>query len=293
MKKRIKITAYCLLLSAFCLLPTAYAGEYAFDFLELGVGARECAMGKASTSMPSTGFSPFWNPAGVANMEFVFAFMHTSPFGLANLNYVGLIIPAGRKFAIGLSFIRMGVSDILRFGEDEGDPAEGKFGVTQIVTSASFGIERGAFLIGSNLKYLKSRVDTLVGSGIGIDIGAIYRKRGFSFGINIKDPFTSMIVYTSGNRDILRREIRGGVSYIFNFTKGSLLFSYDIHSKYTITHHIGMEIGLLDHLFIRLGMDDRSLVGGGGVRIGRFFADYSFWSHTLGPTHRISGGVRI
>ena len=288
-----KITSYFIILTTCCLLSLAYCGEYTFDFLQLDVGARECALGGASTSVPSSGFSSFWNPAAMADSKLMLSFMHASPFGLENLDFLSVVIPTGNQFGTGFSFLRIGISDISRFGEDVGTGNIGKFGIDQYIFFASFAVNKKDILIGINLKYLQSNLDILKGNGIGIDLGAIYRKGKFSLGVNLKNPFTSVIVYTSGTKDILKRDIRGGLSYRFDLEFLKLLFTYDIHSMYKTTHHIGTELCIRDCVFIRLGNNDTNIVGGGGVTVGRFFIDYAFSSHVLGPTHRVSGGVSI
>ena len=42
------------------------ASKYAGASLELGVGARALAMGGANSALTSDGYSPYWNPSGLA-----------------------------------------------------------------------------------------------------------------------------------------------------------------------------------------------------------------------------------
>ncbi|MFQ5770148.1 MAG: hypothetical protein ACE5HX_06410 [bacterium] len=118
-KKRIKV------LVLFIFLPvTLYAGEYAAEFLRIGVGARALGMGGAYVALANDGTAVFWNPAGLAQINALqLSFTHAPMFnGLAQHNFASAALKIARNTAIALSWIRLEVDDIPRYGALPGTP---------------------------------------------------------------------------------------------------------------------------------------------------------------------------
>ncbi len=100
--------------------------KYVNEFLYVGVGARQLAMGKAGVATTNDVYSNYWNPAGLAEVKdpLQVGFMHNFYFqGLANFDFFGLAAKGKNNDAFGFSVLRFGVDrilntqDLLRNGE--------------------------------------------------------------------------------------------------------------------------------------------------------------------------------
>ncbi len=186
----------------------ALAGEYAADFLQIGVGARALAMGGAFTAVAGGDPSAFyWNPAGLlppkrASVQFE----HVAMFGdLAQYNTASAVLNLNDQFAVGLSWIRLGIDEIPRYGELQGSrfdrltrnqfrstgTPEGYFSDTEDAVMVSLSqthyidLYLGDPITGLALpmeiswgvsgKYLRQNLDANSATGQGLDAGLLLR----------------------------------------------------------------------------------------------------------------------
>ena len=202
----IKFTIYAILL-ILIIAPGAMAGEYAADFMRIGVGARALAMGGAFTALADDATSFYWNPAGLASVKKkVLHVDHVPMFdGLAQYNTVNFSMGLNRNMSVGLSWIRHGEDDIPRYGELQGTRLErltnpkfrstgepdGFFGNNEnafLFTFSradyfdllfNFGVNQYRipleFYIGISGKYILHNLDTYSGTGQGLDAGFMLR----------------------------------------------------------------------------------------------------------------------
>jgi hypothetical protein len=185
------------------------AGKYAAEFLTEGVGARALAMGGAYVAVANDATANYWNPAG---MTFVsgpeISFSHVSMFdALSSYDALTLAVPVGQGFGLGLSWIRMGVDDIPRYGELQGTSAErtgqvhpewrstgeadGYFSdseqayIFSFAKRFDFDLFLGGgltpwmipieFSLGASGKYVSQSLDDHAGTGQGFDVGTLMR----------------------------------------------------------------------------------------------------------------------
>ena len=100
------------------LLTTSYSqtviGKYGGEFLSIGAGGRASAMGGANVAIVNDVTAGYWNPAGLARMNYPqISLMHEEHFGnLVNYNYGAVAIPYGSDMSFGLSVIRLSVDGI-------------------------------------------------------------------------------------------------------------------------------------------------------------------------------------
>jgi len=195
----------CLLL--LIISPGVFAGEYAADFLRIGVGARALAMGGAFTALADDATSFYWNPAGLASVKkMVIHVDHVPMFdGLAQFNTANFSMGLNRNMTVGLSWIRHGEDDIPRYAElqgtrlerltnpkfrSTGEP-EGFFGNNE--NAFMFTLSRAdyfdlyfnigmnqyriplEFYFGFSGKYILHNLDAHSGTGQGLDGGFILR----------------------------------------------------------------------------------------------------------------------
>ena len=86
---------YYLLIAAFLLSVTSINaqtefGKYAGEFMAIGIGGRPLGMGGAFTGVADDVTSGYYNPAGLANLNYPqLSLMHSEQFGeLVNYDYV-------------------------------------------------------------------------------------------------------------------------------------------------------------------------------------------------------------
>jgi hypothetical protein len=186
---------------------TVYGGEYAADFLRIGVGARPMAMGGSYVAIANDATAFYWNPAGVAQPHrYSFHLDHVPMFGgLAQYNAAGASMSLDKNMAINLGWIRLGVDEIPRYGSLQGSSydrltqgqyrstgqAEGYFADTEDAVLLSFGRKEYLyFYLGSGLsaiaipaelsygisgKFIRHLLDDQRGTGQGIDAGCSIR----------------------------------------------------------------------------------------------------------------------
>ena len=189
--------------------PEARAGKYAGEFLSEGVGARALAMGGAYVAVANDATANYWNPAGLSLLsQPEVSITHVTMFdALANYDALTLSMPVGHGFGLGLSWLRLGIDGIPRYGELQGTSAErigqahpewrstgqpdGYFSDTEQAYIFSFGkrfdfdVYMGGgltpvvipleFSVGASGKYLSHSLDNRTGRGQGIDLGALLR----------------------------------------------------------------------------------------------------------------------
>lgn len=188
----------------------SFAGEYTNDFLRIGVGARPLAMGGAFVAMANDASAFYWNPAGMSRNEGKsIHFDHVPMFGgIAQYNAANVSLGFYKKFAVGLSWIRLGVDDIPRYGTLQGTQfdrltqanyrstgeATGYFGDMEDALMVSFSrtlyynlVIGGGFAdnkiptelsFGLTGKYINHKLDDKKGTGQGIDAGVLLRMMG-------------------------------------------------------------------------------------------------------------------
>ncbi len=185
----------------------AQAGDYAADFLRIGVGSRSMAMGGAYAAMANEPAMAYWNPAGMAmEQRLVLQLEHVPLFsGLAQYNSANCIYSLTPDMAIGMSWIRLGVDEIPRYGALQGsryDRLMQNKNRSTGVADGYFGDQENAFMVsfcqgyifdlqvGSSFsplvlpvqisfgvtgKYIHHKLDQSAGTGQGLDAGFLAR----------------------------------------------------------------------------------------------------------------------
>jgi hypothetical protein len=171
------------------------AGKYAGEFLAIGVGGRPLGMGGAFTAVANDVTAAYYNPAGLAALDYPqLSLMHDQRYGnLVNYNYGGVAIPFGKDYTFAVSALRLGVDGIYDTREALYD-ANGD-GVLDIRTNdkldyskiKEFSNQDWAFYlsaakkiddklsIGANFKVIRRDIAEFGATGIGFDVGATYK----------------------------------------------------------------------------------------------------------------------
>jgi hypothetical protein len=204
MPKQIYIPfSFCfIILFAFFTQSTAQTviGKYAGEFLAIGVGGRANGMGGAFVAVANDVTSGYWNPAGLAAINYPqISLMHEEHFGnLVNYNYGSVAIPYGTDMSFGLSIIRLGIDgipDTRNAGWDvNGDGVidlnNGDRIKTELITE--FNNADWAFFLtfakrhsdnfyyGANVKFILRSIAEYSAYGVGFDVGALFTWRQFT-----------------------------------------------------------------------------------------------------------------
>ncbi|MEO0085496.1 MAG: PorV/PorQ family protein [candidate division WOR-3 bacterium] len=270
-------------------------GTTAFPLLRVPLGPRACAMGEAFTGLADDVNALFWNPAGLAWVAAAqLAVSHQEWFGGIRDEYLGLVLPAGRgSLGGGLVFSTTGGIEIW-------DPESG----TRTETSAHSGyatlgyglILTDRFQFGISAKGLYDDLVGQTGTGVCVDVGALYKTGRFRLGCAASNLGWGMR-YASDNV-ILPTALRLGASWRLKRLNAVADISAPVDNYPDV--HLGLEYPIYDVLVARAGcrlgpQDWRTLswnstfTTGFGISLGRFTLDYAFVPYgRLGSTHRLA-----
>ncbi|GIX06846.1 MAG: hypothetical protein KatS3mg115_1249 [Candidatus Poribacteria bacterium] len=215
-------------------------GSYAAEFLTVGVGARAAAMGEAAVAIAEDATAAYWNPAGLMGVPaYAFAAQHADLFqsgggavltrGLAQYNFLNLVLPFRDQERLAISWVRLSVDEIPRvtFQDDNGDGIlgtyrdrngngrkdPGEYYVDTPTVAETFSNSDNALLIswarpiGSRLsigvtgKWIRQSVFTYSGIGVGLDLGARYAlSKHVVLGLSLQDLFGTRIRWNTPAR---------------------------------------------------------------------------------------------
>ncbi|MHB1687298.1 MAG: PorV/PorQ family protein [Ignavibacteriaceae bacterium] len=184
-------------------------GTTAAKFLSIGIGPRAISMGGAFSSISNDVSAIYWNPAGIAySDQFQAMFTHSALFAGINLNYFGLIIPAGDigNFAISVTAVNYGSMQVTTESQPEGT------GETFTPGSYAFGISYASFitedfLVGATAKLVTENIYHSNATGVAFDIGTIFKTPfyGVRFASSITNFGTKMQM--AGNDLLIRYNV--------------------------------------------------------------------------------------
>lgn len=165
------------------------AGRTGAAFLEIGVGAREAALGSAASTIQNSANQIFWNPAGTAlapDQRLSAAFSYND--WIADLSYTGAAVGynLGGTGTVTLGVQVFGVSDIPANRENGyTDPilqdlvtdteTSSTFDYQDLAVSASFAryfFDRLA--LGTTVKVINESIDDVSATAVAFDFGSVY-----------------------------------------------------------------------------------------------------------------------
>jgi hypothetical protein len=303
-------------------------GKYAGEFLAIGVGARSLAMGGASVALASDATAGFWNPAGLARIDYPqIVLMHNEQFGsLLNHDYGAVALPVGPSTSLGLSIIRLGIDDIADT-RLAGLDASGNltYDLSQLsridpnrvtyFNAADWAFfftyarqTSPSFSYGANLKVLRRSLDSHSATGIGIDVGAWYNPiDGLFLGANLQDITTTFLAWDTGTNELISPNVKVGGAYQLEALGGTFIPAIDLDFRFenrrtaSMIHlgrisadaHTGLEFQFKKLVSLRAGYSDvKQFTVGAGMRLPKLNIDYSFAKFSgdngIGDSHRIS-----
>ncbi len=287
---------FLLILVVSCLLlvvssTSAIAEVVATDPMRLGVGARALGMGRAGVAVGEDGETVFLNPAGLGGISSPkITSMYTNFMSDVNYVVLGGAYPFGKSSAVGAGLLTTNVSGIALYDGAGTSLGSGSWGNS--VMFASYGTKLNDKLkLGGNVKYYSqggtgtASIDAAAGSGIGLDVGAIY---------SVSDALSVAAVLRNGMGNIesgnnisnkLPMVIKAGVAYKVPMAGGrrlTLAADYDIGNASAL--HAGAEWFVTPVLALRAGLDQdpspdgavTNVTAGLGLRVKGIAFDFAY-----------------
>lgn len=305
------------------------AGKYAGEFLAIGVGGRPLGMGGAFTAVANDVTAAYYNPAGLAALDYPqLSLMHDQRYGnLVNYNYGGVAIPFGKDYTFAVSALRLGVDGIYDTREALYD-ANGD-GVLDIKTNdkldyskiKEFSNQDWAFYlsaakkiddklsIGANFKVIRRDIAEFGATGIGFDVGATYKATdALMLGAAVQDVTTTLVAWSTGRNELITPTLKLGAAYALEILGGVLLPAVDFDVRFegrkyaatmnlgpvSIDPHFGFEFNFKNVVAVRAGYNDvKQFTIGAGVKLPKLNIDYSFARFNMAEDDRLPDSHRI
>ncbi len=152
------------------------SGTTGANFLKIDVGARGIAMGAAYGSVTNDMTSIYWNAAGMADVDKMSVNASYSDwFGNISHSFLGVGMPVGDGYTIGLGFISYGAGDIPVTTMNEPEGTGATYNINDMMFSGTFaGYLTNQFSFGVTAKYLYSSFADVTANGVAFDIGTMY-----------------------------------------------------------------------------------------------------------------------
>ena len=304
-------------------------GKYAGEFLAIGVGGRPLGMGGAFTAAANDITSAYYNPAGLALINYPqIALMHDERFGnLVNYNYGAVALPYGPDLSFSVSAMRLAVDGIYDTrnalidynGDGTLDHPKDRIDYSKI---SEFSNQDWAFyltgakrlsddlMVGANVKIISRSIAEFSAWGVGFDIGALYTPmENLMLGVNIQDVTTTLVAWSTGRNELISPTLKIGAAYGYDIAWGFRVMpvlDFDIRfenrqfaSQFNIgpvsfDPHAGFELGYKNLFSIRGGYNDvKQFTVGAGVKLPKLNIDYSFARFNMSEDDRLPDTHRI
>ena len=250
------------------------SGTAGLQFLKIGVGAKETAMGEAVTSLVNDANSVFWNPSGIAYVEnYEVVFSHNSWLVSSKHNSAVFAFPLA-------SFVFAVSAASLQINEFEETTALMPDGTGRMVSAGDyvFGLAAARrftdrLSIGLQIKYVQEKLDDYSINNILFDVGAIYSTgfRDLTLGFSLQHFGPDMRLLNQDFRTPLLFRLSASdkqvISDDFSITAAADLVHPTDNNEWV---NIGVELQLLKYIALR-----------GGYRIN---VDEGKWSFGVGLT---------
>jgi len=328
---------YYLLFAAFLLSVTSINaqtefGKYAGEFMAIGIGGRPLGMGGAFTGVADDVTSGYYNPAGLANLNYPqLALMHSEQFGnLVNYDYASVGIPFQEDLSFGISVMRLAVDGIpdTREALINGQTGSQIYDINHIFARLDYSkitefsnqdwavyltfAKRHSkdFYWGANIKIIRRDIAEFGATGIGFDIGAMYSPmENLYVGANIQDVTTTLVAWSTGLNELISPTLKIGSSYKFvEILGGYIMPALDFDIRFenrqfasnfnlgpvSFDMHAGLEWNIEDLIYVRGGYNDvKQFTVGAGVKLPKLNIDYSFARFSQSEIDRLPDSHRI
>lgn len=326
--KKLCMSVFFLLLSFATLRSQTVIGKYAGEFLAIGVGGRALGMGSAQTALVNDVTAGYWNPAGLARINYPqISLMHEEHFGsLVNYNYGAVAIPYGADMSFGVSLMRLsidGIPDtrnalydangdgILDIHNDMLDYSKiTEFSNTDWALYFTFAKRASENIYwGANVKLIKRELAEYSATGVGFDVGAVYNLGdNLMLGANVQDITTTLVAWNTGRNELISPTAKLGAAYVVEILGGKVTPALDVDMRFenrqfastfnlgpvSFDVHGGFEYNFKNVLAVRAGYNDvKEFTIGAGLYLPKITIDYSFARFSQSEAGRLPDSHRI
>ena len=154
----------------------------AVNFLEIGVGSSNAAMGDAGVTFADGPTSVYWNPAALGFVENNAVAFMMQPWVLdINMMFVSSALHVQRVGTFALSLTHMGYGDMDVTTLDYQDGTGEKFTANDMVFSFSYSRRIVSwFAFGANMKMIQSNIWHASAKAFNLDLGVLVNTHFFS-----------------------------------------------------------------------------------------------------------------
>lgn len=260
------------------------------EYLNYDIGARAAGMGGAMTGLADDVTAMFYNPAGLATQNPVrIGLQHVMLFEDTMFDFLGFSMPIEEFGHIGVGVVFLHSS-----GFDVRDENYNPLSISDSVSQGAFYLSYARDIMpditaGANVKVVYEDIFGHSGTGVGIDLGAIYSLMPeFQIGVYVNNVLSPQVLgdtYFGG-------ATLGLAGKLFN---EDLLLDADISKSFGnqgFKWKVGGELDVYEDMaFVRSGLDDemRVHVGAGGKYM-NITLDYAASIEPLGLAHKMSAG---
>ena len=227
-------------------------GKYSGEFMAIGIGGRALGVGSAYAALANDVTAGYWNPAGLARIEYPqIAISHDERFGnLINYDYAAFAFPSGvnsinlesqekeyNAESYAISVIRLGVDGIpdtrKAWADSNGNSLYDEnmrpdytsitfFNWSDWVVYGTYAKQYSEnFFYGANVKLIRRNAGSFHGTGIGFDIGAQYLvSENFVLGANLQDATTTLVSWNTGTNELISPTLKLGTAYTVEIFDG-------------------------------------------------------------------------
>jgi hypothetical protein len=275
---------------------TTASAAYAADISRLGGGARSISLGKAYSGQLGDPNSMFVNPSGIAAVN-------TFEISSMYVNFAGDISYAMLSAAYPTAFGVVGVgymgafSGDLPFTTQESTGRIGSAGVfnysSNIMSVSYAGNPSDKLSLGLSGKYFfrgSPQVDGGSGSGMSIDMGAVYRMNDkVKIGLSGQNLINTGIKWDGGVTEAIPYDLKAGLVVSPNEKLSAML---DVHksqgaeallragAEYRLRKELGLRIGA-EQMQSGVGSTYWNYSGGIGLNLGEMKIDYAYYHDAL------------
>jgi hypothetical protein len=245
-------------------LPAQATDKYAAEFLRVGAGARAMGMGGAFLAVSDDATAGYWNPAGLNYLKTKSVlYMHSEEqHSQVHYDFIGVALPqggeVGKRSAIGISLVRLGVDDIpvtpsaeslrpgIDFEDGDGNPAtnlptenNGTWDAGERLFLSDFELKSsndfaGLFSYAHDLSpkvtiggSVKALYRTLVGHdawGAGLDVGMEYNaQQNMTVAVVARDITTTFMSWDTGTSESVAPSLSVGAQWTHPFSPNNAL----------------------------------------------------------------------
>jgi len=160
-----------------------------FQFLRIGVGARETALAESGTAFSEGPNAMFWNTAGLIGDERVdVQFFYNPWFATINHSFMAMRVPFSSDNVLGLSVNLLAMDDMEETTIDEPQGTGRTFSSGDLSIAVAYAQRLSDhFSAGVSAKYIREYIWDMVAEGWAFDIGLLYRYESLTLGMMMKD----------------------------------------------------------------------------------------------------------